>query len=561
MNSKKIYLCGSSGNLNKKIYDKLKSNKDINVIRTNEIKIEDIIFDNYYKIIFIIDSFYIEKNINLIMEILEINNNLILCLKNNNKIKIDINKLSSLLKINVIDEKNINLIMDLIMIDNYERNDIECEEIESYINDISVFLPPVENKKYIAIKLLEGDKSIINQAKEKFNIDLLTIELNDYLRNINFEEMKDKKYIKENDICNTIIEETITYKKQNDINKILSNKIFGIFITILFLLLIIISTIMLYNIITIPFLNLNLSFIYNNNNIFIIGLKSIYLYIFMTFISSIFILVFYELIKESGILSLIMFHLDKIFSKFKSSGKMFKLYLDKYLLNEPINIDLYNKEEKNIFILSSIFYPSLNKFVLIIFLINIFFPNIKFLSLTYILFLIFLILVFISLMLSKIIPVFEYKNNLISFNIEIPKLKLPIIDIKSKIKKVFIKKIMYSFLIGIILHLLSSFNLNIYEIIIISYILSFVLNETTLIFTILLYFNIKKIDYIMLKSLLINNGWNIKEVLSILILFIFNLPNIYNLKIIKKETYFKHKWLIIISPLIISMFLILVLFI
>lgn len=558
MNKKEIFLCGNSENLNKKVFKKLKLNKDIVITISNEIKIEDLLFNNYYKIIFVVDSFYIEKNLNLIMEILEINNNLILCLKNNEKVKININKLSLLLKINIIDIKNLNILYDLINISNFEKNNFYYEIIKKDINNISNLLPSIDNKNYISIKLLEGDKNIVNLIKEKINIDILTTELNDYLRNVNFEEIKDKRYIKINEICNNIVKETIEYKEINSINKILSSKIFGMLITIFFSLLIIILTLILYKLITIPFLKFNFIL---NNNLLLSGIKSIYLSIIITFIPTVIILAFYELIEKSGILSLIMFHLDKMFSKFKCSGKIYKLYLDKYLLNEPSNINLFNKEEKNIFILSSIYYPSLNKFVLIIFFVDIFFPNIKFLTIIFILSLIFLTLIFISLILSKIIPTYKYKNDLVSFNIEIPKLKFPIINIKNKIKIIFIKKIKYIFLIGIILYLLSNLNLNIYEIIIISYILSLLLNETVLLITIIIYFNINTIDFEVLNSILIYNGWNIKVIFSTLILFIFNLPNIYNLKIIKEETYFKHKWLIIISPFIVSMFIILILFI
>ena len=78
-----------------------------------EVKVEEevtkdaILFTNYDLIIVVIDSTAIRRNLNLLFQILEYNTNVILCLNlidiaNNQKIKIDIEKFKSILKIDVI---------------------------------------------------------------------------------------------------------------------------------------------------------------------------------------------------------------------------------------------------------------------------------------------------------------------------------------------------------------------------------------------------------------------------------------------------------------------------
>ena len=65
------------------------------------------LFDDYEKIIYVVDACNLEKNLNLFFQILQINRNIILCINmidelDNKNIKLDIDKLNKLLEVKII---------------------------------------------------------------------------------------------------------------------------------------------------------------------------------------------------------------------------------------------------------------------------------------------------------------------------------------------------------------------------------------------------------------------------------------------------------------------------
>ena len=66
-----------------------------------------LMFDDYEKIIYVVDASNLEKNLNLLLQILQINKNVILCINmidelDNKKIDLDTEKLSKILNIKVV---------------------------------------------------------------------------------------------------------------------------------------------------------------------------------------------------------------------------------------------------------------------------------------------------------------------------------------------------------------------------------------------------------------------------------------------------------------------------
>lgn len=142
----------------------------------NEIIVRDFIaFYNPILIIFVIDSVNIKRDIILIFEIMELTNNIILCINNSIVNAIDIEMLKYTLEIPIIEINNKNSICNLkreIYKNSYESNiklntlsysketEISISNIENYLNTLFSF-----NNRWLSIKLLTDDtiKSSINK--------------------------------------------------------------------------------------------------------------------------------------------------------------------------------------------------------------------------------------------------------------------------------------------------------------------------------------------------------------------------------------------------------------
>ncbi len=227
-----------------------------------------ICFENPDAIVIVVDGTSLERNLNLVNQIMEINSNIILCVNlldeaKKKGIKIDLNKLSSLLGIPVVGtiakKKKTLINLKNIIYDVCLKKIVPTPNIVKYlpiiedsISLLSCEYPtiPFPLNRWISLKLLSNDTKIINTISQKLNIDLNTSSINSKIdecicllkRNditlSNLEEilisaiMKYAEYISSK-VCTYTNKDYLS--KTIKIDRILTSKKFGIPIMLLFL--------------------------------------------------------------------------------------------------------------------------------------------------------------------------------------------------------------------------------------------------------------------------------------------------------------------------------------
>lgn len=252
-----------------------------------EIARDYICFGNPDCTIVVVDATCLERNLNLVYQILEITNKVIVCVNlldeaKKKGIQIDLDKLSNKLGIPVVGtiarkKKTLNnLIESVFCICNKEDNIYSKKDVQKNIlfNRNIKYIPVIEecislienevskilltsnfnNYRWISLKLLEKNENIIKSIEEYFHINLLNNS------NIQKAILDSQKILNENSINDSILKdkivssilfisenvsnEVINYKridcnnKKNKIDKILTSKITGIPIMIVFFALI-----------------------------------------------------------------------------------------------------------------------------------------------------------------------------------------------------------------------------------------------------------------------------------------------------------------------------------
>lgn len=232
-----------------------------------------ICFGNPDVTVVILDATCLERNLNLVYQIMEITPNIIVCVNlldeaEKKGIHIDLEGLEDILGVPVVGtiarkKKTLNKLMDKV--ENMCKNEIKAKPkkinylpvIEDGIkvieDDIKKVLP--ENRKYlsrwICLKLIDRDEKIINEIVNNLKIDIVeNINLNVKLQRI--KGMLESNEIEKENVKDTIIssiifksenvvQDVVEYenrqynRKDRKIDKILTSKKFGIPIMIAFL--------------------------------------------------------------------------------------------------------------------------------------------------------------------------------------------------------------------------------------------------------------------------------------------------------------------------------------
>lgn len=237
-----------------------------------EIARDYICFGNPDCTIVVVDATCLERNLNLVFQIMEITNNMIVCVNlldeaKKKKIHIDLDKLSDELGVPVVGttarkKKTLNSLMDTInqvCIQKCTPNPKKVTYTKIIEDSISKLQNVVEDEfslssdlsRWISIKLLDGEEKILQSIEKNLAIDLLenpsiqiiratvcaTLEENG-ISNNNF-----KDYIvsdimhKSEEICGKVclFEDENYSNRDRKIDKILTSKKFGIPIMLLFL--------------------------------------------------------------------------------------------------------------------------------------------------------------------------------------------------------------------------------------------------------------------------------------------------------------------------------------
>ena len=208
--------------------------------------------------IIVVDATCLERNLNLVFQVMEITNNVILCVNlldeaKKKKIKIDLDKLSSELGIPVVGttarkKKTLtNLIKTLEKVcnGNIKPNPKKVrysKDIEKSISEISNILEvetslPKQLYRWVSLKLLDGEPKILNSIQENFSIDINKFDafkkLNENIKDVIVSSIMDK--------AEKICKKVCTFENENyssrdrKIDKILTSKYLGFPIMILFL--------------------------------------------------------------------------------------------------------------------------------------------------------------------------------------------------------------------------------------------------------------------------------------------------------------------------------------
>ena len=241
-----------------------------------EIARDYICFGNPDCTVIVVDSTCLERNLNLVFQILEITNNVVVCVNlldeaNKKGIHIDLDKLSFELGVPVVgtiarNRKTLNNLMNEVYsicssnnTKKYFKIDYS-DAINSALNIVEKSLPNIistpcfNNYRWIALKLLEGNKKIISSIQKHLGINLIENsvikESLDYAKQILADagftnnSFKDKIvssiiYYSEKTALDVVSYKKVNYNKKNiSIDKILTSKLTAIPIMIAFFALI-----------------------------------------------------------------------------------------------------------------------------------------------------------------------------------------------------------------------------------------------------------------------------------------------------------------------------------
>ncbi|MDK0821717.1 ferrous iron transport protein B [Clostridium perfringens] len=242
-----------------------------------EIARDYICFNDPDIVVVVADATSLERNLNLFIQISEITEKAILCVNltdeaEKNNIKIDLDLLSKELNANLVSSSARNgvgieelkeAIFKEITLKSSQKNAINYDSpIEKAIEEIEIILDetlevPKRKKRWIALRILEGNTSILKSLYNKYNIQEKYInmitkikdELNKDYKDESVEDIIIKSIIKEAErIGNKVVKGGEEYTDfQRKIDKILVSKSTGIPIMIMTLLIVLWITITLAN--------------------------------------------------------------------------------------------------------------------------------------------------------------------------------------------------------------------------------------------------------------------------------------------------------------------------
>ena len=457
-----------------KIYDLPGTYSLISHSEEEEVARDFICFSKYDLVIVVCDAVCLERNLNLVLQTLEITKKVIVCVNlmdeaKKKKINIDLKKLSNILGVPVVgtSARNKNGINELLdNLENTDFNPIEIKYDEEVEDAINILIPYLEDKvkdlnpRWVAINLINYEESLYKKITSYLNYDLLKDKI-----------IKNQLiYIKENGNYNIvdnlvkkseqITKEVISYENKNykqkdlKIDKITTSKLFGIPLMIAMLMVIFWLTIkganypsdLLFNFFS--FLEIYILKFLEFLNIpqFLIDLLISGVYKVLSWVVAVMLppmaifFPLFTLLEDLGFLPRIAFNLDKMFKKCRACGKQALTMCMGFGCN-AVGVSgariIDSPRERLIAILTNVFVPCNGRFPTMITLITIFFIGINgnsFLSviiLTMVILLGFLLTFLVSYFLSKTI----LKGVPSSFTLELPPYRKP------QIGKVIIRSI------------------------------------------------------------------------------------------------------------------------
>lgn len=451
--------------------------------KEEEVTRDFICFENHNLTVIVVDATMIERNLNLVDQIIETEDNVIVCVNlmdeaKKRNIKINIKELENILKVPVVgtsatNKKSLDKLIETIEKKCYnqvhEHIRINYDnKIEDVINKLTKTLNRYDNNiknRFFAIKLIENNENFNNKIYEYLNLknsDILNIKKSiesciTYLKNNGIEDYQSNII---NSIMKTNLEITNKICKQTDfkvpkIDKFLTSKLFGLPIMVIFLAIILWLTItgsnypstLLSNILF-KFNDIISNFLISINTPIIIHdvivngvLKTLFWVISVMLPPMAIFFPLFTLLEDSGFLPRIAFNLDKFFNKAGCHGKQALSMCMGFGCNACGVVGcriIDSPRERLIAILTNAFVPCNGRFPGLIALITMFLAVGSFSSLksTFILTLVIIIAIMVTLMVSKILSKTILRGMPSSFVLEMPPYRKP------QIKKVIIRSLL-----------------------------------------------------------------------------------------------------------------------
>lgn len=592
-----------------------------------------ICFSNSDAIIVILDATCLERSLNLAFQILEISDKVLVCVNlldeaNKKGIHINFKELERILGVPVIGtiakkKKTLKKILEKLLdicnkkIESKPRTIKYTQEIEDCVDIVKKKIEKINFTdrrldRWIALKIIDGDKEIIKDIKKNLKINKSSDdakklveadeEVNDLLKNKGIKRDNIKNimitniiFMSENVYKDVVTLENEDYNsKDKKIDKIITSKVLGIPIMLLFLGIILWITIVganypseilsnFFEIIEKEIVSLFESF---NIPEFIKGIMIDGVYRTVTWIISVMLppmAIFFPLfiiLEDIGFLPRIAFNLDCLFKKAGTTGKQALTMCMGFGCNS-VGVTgcriIESKKDRLIAILTNAFVTCNGRFPFLITISSIFFSGlvasksgsiIATLSVMIIILFGILMTILISNLLSKTI----LKGEKTSFLLELTQYRKPQIG-KVIIRSIFDRTlfvlgraIMVALPAGIVIWILA--NTNIYGINILNYIAGFLdplarymgmdgyiltafilgIPANEIVLPIILMCYMGKGSLVDLESsyeignILIQNGWNLLTAINVMIFTVLHFPCATTLITIKKETN-SYKWM------------------
>ena len=454
---------------NYKIYDLPGTYSLIPHSKEEEIARDFLCFDKYDLVIVVCDAVCLERNLNLVLQTLEITKKVIVCVNlldeaEKKKIKINLSRLSQILGVPVVgtsarNKKGLDNLLKNLEAKNFNPYQVKySEEIEESINELIYFIKDkVKNldSRWVALNLINYDECLYQKITDYLTFDLLKEkEIKEKLLSIKQQLNLNIK----DEITNTIIKkaeeiskEVITFEskdynlKNQKIDRIITSKLFGIPIMLGMLFMILWLTIkganypsnLLFSIFNnvgenlLDFLN------FLNAPSWLSGILISGIYRVLTWVIAVMLppmaifFPLFTLLEDLGFLPRIAFNLDCAFKKCCACGKQALTMCMGFGCN-AVGVSgariIDSPRERLIAILTNVFVPCNGRFPTMITIITIFFVGINsnntFLSvfiLTLVILLGFLLTFLVSFLLSKTL----LKGLPSSFTLELPPYRRP----------------------------------------------------------------------------------------------------------------------------------------
>lgn len=433
--------------------------------------------------VIVADATCLERNLNLVLQTIEITDKAVLCINlideaKRKKITIDTEKLSALLKIPVIatvarSKKGLDKLMDTVydisndIASNQPYKIVYDEKTEKVIDCILPFIKELTkgdlNERWVALKIIENDTSLINSLKEYLKLDKEGEEkLNNLIKeaknclekyDIDPEKIRDVIVTRLFNIAEEMIKQTVTFedkqynKTDRKIDKVLTSKIFGIPIMLAMLGLIFWLTIiganypseMLSKFFFFIEGKLDNFFIWTKAPAWVGGVLVSGVYRTLSWVIAVMLppmaifFPLFTLLEDLGYLPRVAFNLDKFFKKAGAHGKQSLTMCMGFGCNAAGVIGcriIDSPRERLIAILTNNFVPCNGRFPILISVITMFFAGffigpLKSVISAVVLLSIVVFSVLMTLVISKVLSRTVLKGLPSSFALELPPYRVP----------------------------------------------------------------------------------------------------------------------------------------